>query len=196
MTAWLLIQLQLIQLSNQTINWEKWKPLDVSPAAFSFYARHQVLFLIHPRHKSIPSPHFVAKTSPCRNNSHNNLANFLESARNPRIFASVKVHTLVIVWVSFLIVVFAICFRLLVNVSNDQDKVRRDANLIFFSDLLFCCHQTNNLLTTNLLRVVTTNCMESNGIIWQKLNMIWEFLATFGKTSCWSKRKSRVKLGV
>ena len=29
---------------------------------------------------------------PCRNNSDKNLANFLESAQNPRTFAAVKVH--------------------------------------------------------------------------------------------------------
>ena len=49
------------------------------------------------RHKQILFPHFVAKTSPCRNNSGNNQADFLESAKNPLNFASVKVHLLVIV---------------------------------------------------------------------------------------------------
>jgi hypothetical protein len=69
----------------------------VSPAAFSFYARQQMFLQIHLRHKSIPSPHFVAKTSPCRNNSGNNLADYLESAQKAHTFASVKVHLLVIV---------------------------------------------------------------------------------------------------
>ena len=64
----------------------------MSPAAFSFYVRNQSTTQIN----LIP-PHFVAKTSPCRNNFNNNQVDFLESARNPHIFASVKVHLLVIV---------------------------------------------------------------------------------------------------
>ncbi len=34
-------------------------------------------------------PYSVAKHQACRNNSDNNQANFLESAQNPRTFASV-----------------------------------------------------------------------------------------------------------
>ena len=66
---------------------------------FMFVAVAAILFMsaINLRHKSTSSPHFVAKTSPCRNNFNNNQVDFLESARNPHIFASVKVHLLVIV---------------------------------------------------------------------------------------------------
>ena len=48
------------------------------------------------RHDQPLFPYSVAIRPPCRNNSDKNLANFLESAQNPRTFASVKVHTLIV----------------------------------------------------------------------------------------------------
>ena len=49
-----------------------------------FVIRHVVMTAQH--------PYSVAISSPCRNKSDKNLANFLESAQNPRTFAAVKVH--------------------------------------------------------------------------------------------------------
>ena len=66
------------------------------------------LFYALLRHTLTLFPHSVANISPCRNKSDKNLANFLESAQNPRTFASVKVHT-------FLVFLLHICFRLLVS---------------------------------------------------------------------------------
>ena len=40
------------------------------------------------RHDLTPSPYSVANLLPCRNNFDKNQANFLESAQNPRTFAS------------------------------------------------------------------------------------------------------------
>ena len=42
-----------------------------------------------PRHDLTSSPYSVAISSPCRNNSDKNLANFLKSAQNHHTFASV-----------------------------------------------------------------------------------------------------------
>ena len=49
-----------------------------------FVIRHVVVTAQH--------PYSVANPLPCRNNFNKNLANFLESAQNPRTFAAVKVH--------------------------------------------------------------------------------------------------------
>ena len=53
-----------------------------------FVIRHVVMTAQH--------PYSVAISFPCRNNFDKNQANFLESTQNPRIFASVKVHTLIV----------------------------------------------------------------------------------------------------
>ena len=45
--------------------------------------------ILFSRHTSTLFLHSVANHSPCRNNSDKNLANFLESAKNHRTFASV-----------------------------------------------------------------------------------------------------------
>ena len=45
-----------------------------------FVIRHVVMTAQH--------PYSVAISSPCRNNFNKNLANFLESAQNPRTFAT------------------------------------------------------------------------------------------------------------
>ena len=53
-----------------------------------FVIRHVVMTAQH--------PYSVANSLPCRNNSDKNLANYLESAQNPRTFASVILFSYVI----------------------------------------------------------------------------------------------------